>query len=249
MEKKNKLKLWLGLIGISLILWLGDGKGYFNWLKRPVSRLSQPVRHQLYNLKSRQRPETDSEAVAQTAVLEAEILKLKQENEKLRELLGTKLPADWQFVPAKILELKDKIMVIDAGKSLGVREGQAVIGINRAAINNGVVIGRVRQIFEYQAEVELLGQTGVEVKVRTASGVLGTVKSAAGKIRLTEVLQKDRLMSDELIMTAGQDGWPVGLVIGRVGEITKDDAAVFKEAEVKTLIEAKELSQVFVVKF
>ena len=64
---------------------------------------------------------------------------------------------------------------------------------------------------------------------------------------LTEVLQEHKLIENELILTEGKDGFIPGLVIGRVGAISKVDTAIFQQAEMKPVIDVNQLEQVFVV--
>lgn len=242
--KKNNFRFWLGLIIVSGLLWLADGRGYFNYLKRPIIKFSQSLRNKLYQLKVK----PEEEQSAETAILEAQVIKLTQENANLRELLGTKLPASWKFIPANILMINQANFIIDNGSKDGAVEGQPAIAIKKDEINNGILIGKVIKVSEWQAEVMTLNNESVKIKVKTGSGALGLVQSVAGKLTLTEVLQKDILNQNELLVSAGQDGWPPGLAVGRVGAMIKNDAAVYQEAEVNLLLEIKALSRVFVIK-
>ena len=45
--------------------------------------------------------------------------------------MGVKLPAKWQFMPAKILQLKNESLTIDIGSEDGIKVGQTVIGIKK----------------------------------------------------------------------------------------------------------------------
>lgn len=230
------MKRWLGLIGLSGLLWWGDGQGYFNNLKS-----------YFYQAKVEPYLRPENETARQLAIAEAEIAKMTEENRHLRELLGVKLPARWQFMPAKILQLKTGSLIIDAGAKDGIKAGQAVIGIKKDEINNGIALGRIIKTQAFQAEVELVNSPDAVIKAKLASGAEGQLKNEAGRWQLTEVRQKYALAPGQLVMTAGGDGWLAGLALGRVGEVFKEDEAVYQKAGVDYLLAIKSLSQVFVI--
>lgn len=240
------MKRWLLIIGSCGLIWILDGGGYFNWLKRPVSKISEPIRHYFYQLNLPQENQSKS-ATTEQAIIEAELNKLQQENVHLRELLGVKLPARWKFMPAKILQLKKNSLIIDVGSEDGINSGQVVIGIKKDAVNNGIVIARIKTVRAFQAEAELVTSPEVKIKVKLDNGAEGLAQTENDKWQVTEVLQKFSLTKDQLMMTAGGDGWPAGLALGRVGEVIREDEAVYQKAEAISLLETESLSQVFVI--
>ncbi len=240
------MKRWLIVVISCGAIWILDGGGYFNWLKRPVSKISEPIRHYFYQLNLPQENQNET-AIAEEAVLKAELNKLQQENVRLRELLGVKLPASWKFVPAKILQLKKNSLIVDIGTEDGIKVGQTVIGIRKEAINNGIVIGKIKTSQAFQAEAELVTSPEVKIKAKLDNGAEGLMIEDNGRWLVTQVLQKFSLTKGQLIMTAGGDGWPAGLALGRVGEVMKEDEAVFQKAEAEGLLTVEELSQVFII--
>lgn len=243
------MRRWLVLVGLSGLVFLGDKWGWFNWLKRPVAGLSQPVRQRLYGLRVEKKAAIDKEVAdeGKAVILEAELGKLRRENERLRELLGSRLPPNWQFVEANILQLKDEVMVIDVGSKMGVAEGEVVMGLVVEEVNNGVLLGKVKTVWPWQSQVELLADEAVEVRVRTEAGAKGKVRGGGGEVRLKEVLQTYQLNEGELILTEGKDGWLPNLVVGRVGQIESEATAVFQETRVVGVVNSYELDKVWVV--
>jgi len=242
------MRRWAALIILSGAIWFLDGFGWFNWLKGPITGLVQPVRRSLYLFKSK---DDSSEARIESTeklVLKAELIKLEGENKRLRELLGAPLPPSWKFVPANILKLENEMMVIDAGSEQGISEDEMVMGLVDERINNGILLGRVREVWVWQAEVELLSAEGLEVRVKTEAGVKGKVRGDGERVRLVEVLQKHQLNEGELILTEGKDGWLLDLVVGEVGEIESRETAVFQETEVIPIINMNQLDKVWVVR-
>ncbi len=241
-----KLKYYLLALLVAIFLWFVDSRGYFNWLKRPVAKWSNPVRHTLYLNKVT--PVTEAKIdLAEKAILEAELIKVKKENESIRNLLETPLPPNWKFWPGKIVKLSTTNMTIDIGKESKVIKGMTVMGIKKDKVNNGIVVGRIKSVNLMSSEVELIASEKLQLKAITESEVKGVVKEVENKLMLTEVLQEHKLIENELILTEGKDGFIPGLVIGRVGAISKVDTAIFQQAEMKPVIDVNQLEQVFVV--
>lgn len=244
--KNIKLKNWLWLIVIASLLTILDSRGYFNWLKKPVGQLVNPVKHTLYLNKVTEGSINQVE-VGQLAMVEAELNKKIKENEHLRKLLGTKLPPSWQFVPANILSLNGYQMTIDMGQAMAIEKEMMVMALVDDKINGGVLVGKVDKVDLMKSTVGLLSAKEVMIKARTETGATGLIKEEKGELRLTEVLQEQTISSGELVLTQGTDGWLPGLVVGRVGEVSKVDTEVYQSASVDPIIEANSLRQVFVV--
>jgi len=252
----RNIKQILALFLLAGLLWLSDGWGWWDWLKRPMARLSQPIRRVFYQA----RVETDEggKQELETAVWQAEIKRLKQENQELRKLLGAPLPADWQFVPAQVLQADKEYLVIDEGEDSGIKVGDQVIVVVEAGVENeagveeikgGVLIGQVDELGLRQSGVRRLYHPESKVRVKTSSGVEGVVQAGAKEeLILAEVEQKYGLEENELIISRGGDGWRPGLVIGKVGEVIKVETAVYQQAKVEELVKGDQLVRVWVVK-
>lgn len=230
------MRRWLLFIGLCGLFWWGDGRGYFNNLKSKI-----------YQAKLNPSGLAEREDKSQVAIVEAELTKVNQENENLRELLGVKLPAKWKFMPAKILQLKNESLIIDIGGEDGIKVGQTIIGIKKDAVNNGIVLGKIKTAQAFQAEAELVISSKVAIKVKLDNGAEGVARNEQGQWQVTEVLQKFTLTPGQLMVTAGGDGWPAGLALGRVGEVFKEDEAIYQKAGVESLLYFASLRQVFVI--
>jgi cell shape-determining protein MreC len=247
----GKWRSWLILLVVSGLLWLVDGRGYFNWLKRPVASLTQPILRRVYQAKLEPVKDEGTQGwQVQQALLEAEIVELKEENQELRKLLGAPLPANWQFVPARVLGFEPGLMKIDVGQDMKVVKDDEVIILAETDVKGGILLGRVSQAGPRQAQVQLLSYPETRVNVKTSSGVAGVVRPANKNedLILDEVLVKEELNSDELVLTRGGDGWLPGLVIGRVGEVKKIETAVYQQAQLQLLANPRTISRVWVVK-
>jgi rod shape-determining protein MreC len=244
--KSKKLKYWLLLVAIAILLTILDGRGYFNWLKRPVGRWINPVKQAVYLNKVTEENDYQIEE-GQLAIVEAELVSKTNENERLRSLLETKLPPSWRFVPANILSLDGESMTIDIGQAMEIKKDMMVMALVKDKINGGVLVGRIDKVELMKSTVKLTTDQEVKVKAKTETGVEGVVKATKNELKLMEVLQVNRLNPGELILTQGVDGWLPGLVIGRVGEVIKIDTEVYQSAIVEPIMELDSLRQIFVV--
>jgi cell shape-determining protein MreC len=244
--KSQKLKNWLLLVAIASVLVILDKQGYFNWLKRSVGQLVNPVKHRLY-LNEVTEANSDQVESGRLAIVEAELVSKTEENERLRKLLETKLPPSWRFVPTNILGLSDETMTIDVGKAMEIDKGMVVMALVKEKINGGIVVGRIDKVDLMKSTVSLLTNKDMRVKVKTEAGVEGVVRNLKGELRLLEVLQVNTINPGELILSQGVDGWLPGLVIGRVGKVNKLDTEVYQTATVDLIIDISSLKQVFVV--
>ncbi len=180
--------------------------------------------------------------VSDAPLLQAEVAKLKAENRELRKLLGAPMPASWQFIPAKILSLKDEWLTLNVGSKDGISPGMNVLLL--AEGNQGILIGRVGRVDPYLAQADLISNA----RVRTTAGATGKIKRQNSSLELLEVEQKYNLSQGDLIVSEGKDGWLPDLPVGRVGKIDTVPTAIYQSAQVEPIVELGSISQIFVVK-
>lgn len=240
--KAKSWRWWLGLLLFSFFLWFLDGLNLLNWFKNPVDRLSLPIRAKFY----KQKVVSYEDSPADT-LLSAEAARLNQENERLRDLLGAPLSPRWQFIPADVVSLDGNNLTLHAGSLSGIKAGKTVFAYLHEDINNGVVLGQVTTVSQWQSQVGLLYSPEILVKAVTLSGAKGVVQGDSQNIWLNDVLQKSRLLPGEIVTTVGGDGWLPGLVLGRINEVLKEDTAVFQRAKLSPVIDPRSLVNVFVV--
>jgi rod shape-determining protein MreC len=234
------------LFTLSLVIIIFDRMGYLNWFKSPLVKLIQPIQ---VGIRGGVIEEKQDNSEALSLVLKAEMMKLKQENEKLRELLGTKVSPSWKFIPAKVIKSEGGDLVIDVGSKIGVETEMVVVALAREEVNNGILIGGIESVSEYQSRVRLLYDKESKLDVVMESGGQGVVVGDGEKLMIKEVLLKQGLMEGDLVMSRGADGWPSDLVVGRVAGVKKIDTEVFLEAMIDEVVEVGSLREVFVVSF
>ncbi|HET7713359.1 MAG TPA: rod shape-determining protein MreC, partial [Patescibacteria group bacterium] len=134
-----------------------------------------------------------------------------------------------------------KELIIGEGSEGGVKVGQAVIV-------GKVILGKITGVQADRSTLRLLTDPSSKVVAVTSSGARGLlVGQFQSFAKLTKVLQEERLDVGELVFTAGEDGWPKGLVIGEVVKVIKKDNELFQEAEIKPQLNYDKLTTVFVI--
>jgi rod shape-determining protein MreC len=258
-EITKRLPLFLSLVLVSLLLILFDWLG----LLRPVRGLVEggiaPVKQRVYDIRqnflgtfsvfSFWRSGTVKiahleERIRELSVNESEVTRLREENEKMRKLLGAPLPKSWKLLPAKAIGKNGEI-VIDKGLNDGIEEGMMVVGEN-------ILVGRIEKVGAASSKILLPSsrEAKIPVAVIRGGGTIGKgvlVGSAEGTIFLEKVLQQEEIKERDLVVTTGESDYLPDLLVGEIERIEKKEAEVFQKAEVKPLLDYSELQTVFVI--
>ncbi|MEA3355602.1 MAG: rod shape-determining protein MreC [Patescibacteria group bacterium] len=234
------------LLALSLAVFVLDKRDHFNWLKSPILKIIRPIQ---LGIKEPEVQNVSENNEVFSYIDKVEMIKLREENKRLRELLGTKISPAWKFIPANVIKNNGKSLIIDIGSEIEVSPGAVVIGLARDKVNNGVLLGRVKEVSLMQSEVSLLKSFDSSLRVLTENGSVGVVAGDGEKINLKQVLQNQGLVEGELIISKGGDGWPGDLVVGKVEKVSRVDTEIYLKATVNELIEVDNLKKVFVVNF
>ena len=262
------LPLFLILILASLFLILTDHynlispiQGFF---QRPIIRMEEGIMSGYQGILGIIRGLNGQVREAETLRLEGSLRQLavdqnqlnvcREENEKLKKLLGTPLPSTWKFLMAKVVGLSGE-MRVDKGKQDGVKEGMMVISEN-------ILVGRVTAVDEFISRVQKLDDVRTKIPVvvkRPASAgasagkpggniqARGLLVGQGGSLILDRVLQSEDIQKGDLVVTSGEEGWLGDLVIGQVEEVLPKSAEVYKKAKVTPLVDYQKLRIVFLV--
>lgn len=259
-QQNESWKLFLFLFSLSLLLFFLDKNGLLakpkNFFQKPVLEV-QKFFYSSFNLKFSFNPFVSKKQLAlEINELEEKLNKLssaenelqvcREENEKMKKLLGSPLPPSWKFLPAKVIAQGEKIK-IDKGKKEGVAEGMVVVLEKN-------LVGKVIQTEEDfsllitpktpQVKIPVLvRRPGKNENIIQAEGLL---ISSGGQIILDQVLQKEDIQKGDLVVTKG-DGWPADILIGEIEEVFPISAEIYRKAKVKPLVDFNKLRTVFVV--
>lgn len=238
------MRKFLVFLLLSLSLVIFDQLGIIRPVRGLIERLILPIESRLYSPK----PQTPNfELERKIAVLEAEISTLKKENADIRRLLGAPLPSNWKFQPAKVVGSEDGVLIIDKG-----RRDNATLG--QAAVFENVFVGKITSLGEYISRLETPKSQNLKIQVvvknPTQEGITarGILSFAGGKILIDRVLSGEQILEGDLVLTAGTEGVPADLLVGKILKIEKS-SSVFQKGEVEPLVSYPELENVFLVIF
>jgi rod shape-determining protein MreC len=184
----------------------------------------------------------------------SQLREIKRENSILRQQLnfsdnicqsGTCL--DW--IMAKVIgrnpDSYNKYIVIDVGENDGVEENQAVV------ISNGIMIGKIAELFDNFSKVILITDSESSVNSITqttrANGIVKGKYSTGAKLEM--INQSEQLIDGDLIITSGlEKKIPKGLMIGKISAVEESANQVFKQANINLLADFNHLEEVFIAK-
>jgi rod shape-determining protein MreC len=188
----------------------------------------------------------------QLAIEKNQLSSCLEENDKIKKLLGSPLPAQWQFMEAKVLGISE-VMKIDKGQKDGINEGMMVISEN-------ILVGKIIKVNENDALVQLLSDSNTKIpvlvkkpgpdKIQPTGGVQarGLLFGQGGeKLLLDRVLQAEDIQKGDLVITSGEENWRPDLLIGQIIDVAPKSAEVYQKARVSPLVESSKLRIVFVV--
>jgi rod shape-determining protein MreC len=163
---------------------------------------------------------------------EATIQSLQSENDILKKDLGLSNKLKRHLLPAGLFGISltpDGYQAfINKGSSSGVEVGQTV------ASSNGELVGRVAVVFPSTARVALLTDPSFSVTAQILNGqTSGIIRGAlTDGLNFDLITQADTIAEGDIIITAGDDTTPAGLVVGTVRSIDSNDTKLFKKVSV-----------------
>lgn len=250
-KEKNK-KIFLFLLASAVLIFIFD---YFRVLS-PVRGFGEknlviPVRTFLSSLFLNS-PTTGSKPVSEVCQdkdreilkLTEEIAVLKEENLASRKLLGAPLPANWQFLPARILGGRGEEIIIDKGSQQGVI-------LEMPAIVEGIFLGRVSQVSQNLARINPVFSSDFRQVVKIISQETGLLAgkgllSGRGKQKMLieEILAENEIKEGDLTAVSL---WEGDLTVGRINRINYQKGEVFKSAEVESELNLDKLQTIFLI--
>lgn len=166
----------------------------------------------------------------------------KQENARLRELLGSPLRRNEQMTVAQVLSgnstpYRDQV-VIDKGTNDGVYEGQPVIS------DKGVV-GQIIAVSELTSRVLLICDTSHALPVQVLRNDIRVIASGAGcadSLLLEALPANIDIRVGDVLVTSGLGGrFPEGYSVGVVSSVKVDNQRAYSVIDVRPSAELQRL--------
>jgi rod shape-determining protein MreC len=158
---------------------------------------------------------------------------------------------NFELVMANIIgfDAVEDIVLIDKGSDNGIFEGMPVINQQK------VVFGKILKANKNHSQIALLSNKDSVVDVKTQkqtdeqSSASGAVKGLGGLLIYLDLVPVDaELKSGDILITSALDNnFPKDLLVGRVGQIIKDDQKPFQQAKVDTFFSIKNTDYLFVI--
>jgi len=269
-EIRQRAPLWLlALLGVNLVLMsvsARDESGHKRLIQVWAQAVASPVQslfsgatgagtgffQHLGNLNRAANENEDlRRRLAETETELREARMARDENERLKGLLGLKEQSDYGTVTARVIardpsEWFDSVM-INRGSTSGIEKDMPVVtheGIVGRIIGVSPVTSQVLLITDERAAAgAVVGQLG-------ASQAMGSVRGYGrnGLLDMRYVSGLEAVKQGDLVVTTGQDSiYPAGLSVGQVVEFRQGSATSPHEIKVKPSARLNSLGEVAVL--
>lgn len=172
-----------------------------------------------------------------------------RENERLRSILGFDPPAGYSLLPAKVVSVsygghRPVAAIINKGANDSV-------AIDQAVVNQQGLIGRIKEVMNNLAVVQLLTDPANRVAARVSdSREMGIVKfqSEQGLI-LDNFPVQGTIHEGDMIVSSGLGGvYVAGLLVGKVGTVVRKPDEPFCEIELQSAAVFSSVEELFVLR-
>lgn len=158
---------------------------------------------------------------------------LEQENQRLRELLGSPVQYDTRRMVAEIMAVDtdpfSHQVVIDKGSRQGVFEGQPVL-------NEQGVVGQVISVGQTTSRVLLITDISHGIPVRVARNDIRAIASGSGRLDrlvLDNITRNTDIQQGDVLLSSGLAGrFPEGYPVGRVTHVGYEEGQPFADIRI-----------------
>ncbi len=237
-------KQFIFLALISVILLLLDFFGLWAWAYRAIRPFAVKVRSSGYEIANL----SDSQENIGNDLNQCQMdnAKLKEENLRIRRLLGSNPPIDMTFQTAQIISGRSGQINL----SVGSREG---IEVNMPVVWDKGLLGKITEVDELYSKAILVssGQFEIAVGIWSNTDSVGEENrvSAKGVLKGGNQIVVEEVLKDEPVekgYLVAPLGFPGKFIIGEVVSIS-DPEGEFKKLVVAWNARANQLQTVFVV--
>ncbi len=168
----------------------------------------------------------------------ARLRSLEQENQEMRELLEVQERSRFTFIAAQVIgkspEIDTQTLIVDRGSEDGLQPGMPVVA------SDGFLLGKIERGTARTAVVLLVsdGRSRVAATVLNTERTLGFVEGGRGLgMAFRLIPQHEQVQAGDTVITSGlEEGVPRGLIIGRVGRVSREPQEPFQTATVTQII-------------
>ncbi|WP_325891548.1 rod shape-determining protein MreC [Grimontia sp. NTOU-MAR1] len=173
---------------------------------------------------------------------------LEQENQRLRELLGSPFVRDERKMVAEVMAVdsdpyKHQVM-IDKGRTNGVYEGQPVI-------NERGIVGQVSYVGAHNSRVLLITDPTHAIPVQVVRNDIRVIASGRGdndNIQLENIPSSTDIEPGDMLVTSGLGGvFPEGYPVAKVTSFSFDNKRPFAQVDAKPEVQFDRLRYLLLV--
>lgn len=269
---KNKLFIFLVIALVilgGLAAFTAGNRAAVTWVEDAVNTVAQPIQrfsvrasNSIIDFFERVFKTSDADReneqlkvrIAQYEIMENELDNLRQENERLKELLNyADTVEDYERVTAPVIGRSQGIwfnqFTVGAGRNQGVEEDMAVI-------NGAGLVGRVTSVSANTCKVTAIIDSTSDVSVivertRDYGFVRGLLEAGGGDdtMELYFLPMGNDLVPGDVLVTSGADGvFPRGLSVGSVLEVSRSsEDAEDRDALVSPTVDFLRLEEVVIL--
>ena len=251
-KKQKKNKLIITLVVVIIIF-------FFRWKIEPINKMIAqfflPIQSKIFLITGSLNKKYANVTNYKNILKEKEELKLKnalletrqiytknlrEENERLRDLL--EIEKKDPKIKLGMVTFKDlmnlyEFLYINRGK-------EDDITLNMIVLSGNNVVGRVIEVFDNIAKIEMVTNEDFMISSKNESGIMGIATGNGefnNRIIFTPSLDKGEIKIGETIVSSGiSEVYPEGLVIGKIVEKVKDEVSYIVEPCID-LIKLKEV--------
>lgn len=259
----HEVRLVVCLLASIIILAIDNASSYSGGLKGKLEYIFTPV-YQVVKAPQRFIANVTTYFVNQGVILnENELLKsenlklqgtlqkfnfLKQENQKLRELLRSSNKVSDKFLVSDILRVISEPgvqqLVLNQGSNSGVFVGQAVIDAYG-------VVGQVLSVSPVSSRVLLITDLEHSIPVEIARNNMRAIAVGTGdssQLELTNVVNTADILNGDIIISSGLGKrFPAGYPIGKVISVDKNPALPFAKIIIEPLAKLQQIKEVLLI--
>lgn len=259
---KNKFVLSLAVVAMLIFLH------YINLL-RPIenfiSYILLPIQGELYNAGNELSQTWENanlnnkelvyqnqqlkEKIKKLTTAESRLIELESENMFLRSQLNFIEENEHKYVTGRVvgnnLQYNINSYILDKGSDDGIKTGQAVVA------NDGIVVGKIRQVFPKQSEFLLLSdnQSAIAAVIQNKDSSQGIVGGQYGiSMTMNMIPQNEKINHEDMVITSGiEQNIPRGLFIGQINKVEANVNELFQSAIIYPPIDYKKLNIVMII--
>lgn len=180
----------------------------------------------------------------------AQLQQLKDENDRLRQLLGVAEAApERRYLGSRVVGVRLdpkglQVVTIDRGSSDGVAKMMPVV------VAQGVV-GRIQNVLPHTSDILLLVDRNSSVaarveRSRARANVRGLNKPDV--CALDYALRSEDMIEGDLLVTSGTDGvFPRGIPVGKVTNVKRTGHGLYQAADVVPAVNVTKLEEVLII--